>query len=206
MRKVLTLLTASLLPLNLSAGVWVEGGAGPWIPFVGAFSTNHNLGIEGKARVGYDIEITLPDFFRQYLGPLGEANAFAPYLVLYHTWNSLKPIVWEVHNGDTVKSGNMLYAGIGGRVYAGDRENFTYGSFVSLGFINEYAPTGDSIIGGGGHTPPKFSPSLFIGVFASYRALKPLYFFGELTSESLGSFTDGYTGWAEASVGVGLTF
>ena len=205
MRKV-ALTLVLLVPTGVFAGPWIEGGAGPWLPFFGAFNTNHNLGVEGKVRIGYDVEISLPDFFRQYLGPLGSASAFAPYVVLYHTWNSLKPVVWEVQDGDTVKSGNMLYVGIGGRIYAGGRESFTYGSFVSLGVVNEYAPSGNNIIGGGSHTPPKLSPSLFVGLFASYRALKPLYLFGEVASESLGSFSGGYTGWAEASVGVGLNF
>ncbi len=156
--------------------------------------------------MGYDVKLSLPDPLRRYLGPLGNAGSFSPYLVLYHTWNSLKPTVWEVHNGDTVKSGNMLHVGIGGRIYAGDEEGFTYGSFVSLGVVNEYAPTGENVIGGGGHAPPKLLPSLFVGAFVSYRAMKPLYFFGEVASESLGSFSGGYNGWAEVSVGVGLRF
>ncbi len=42
-----------IAPAYAGAQVWMEIGAGPWIPFFGAFSTNHNPGIEGRVRAGF---------------------------------------------------------------------------------------------------------------------------------------------------------
>jgi len=175
------------------------------MPFFGAFNTNHNFGFQGHVRLGATFEISIPDAIKRSLGPLGSMKSFSPYLEGYHTWNSLKKIVWEVQDGDTVRSGNMFYFGIGGRMGMGSSQSYTYGLNIGLGLLNEYEPTGENTLEGG-HRPPKFSPSVFAGVFFAYEGFKPLYFLVEYNTESLGSFSDGYTGWHEVDFGVGLLF
>ncbi|NPB03672.1 MAG: hypothetical protein GXO39_04585 [Thermotogae bacterium] len=205
MKKLSFLLLLVATPVLGS--VWTEVAGGVWLPFFGAFRTNHNIGVQGHVRAGFEFRFDLPQDIANLL-PAGVSNikSFSPLLEVYHTWNSLKEPVWEVQDGDTIKSGNMFYVGAGGRIKTGKSEAYSIGATFSLGLVTEYAPTGDNIIGGGGHAPPKFSPSAFLSLFVSYEALKPLYFLAEYNTETLGDFSYGYTGWHEVSVGVGLRF
>ncbi len=193
-----------LAPAYAGAQVWFEAGAGPWLPFFGAFSTNHNMGIEGKIRAGF--WITPPDRAVDMLPFIQEGTKVAPFVEVYHTWNQLKSIVWEVVDGDTLKSGSMLYLGLGSKVIFNSEGSFSYGTSISMGLLNEYAVSGSNIIGGGSHTPPKFTPSLFVSAFAVYNVSERMYLFAEGTSESLGSFSGGYNGWFELTAGLGLKF
>ncbi len=182
----------------------METGAGPWIPFFGAFNTNHNIGIQAKIRAG--LWITPPDWAIDMLPFIQEGTKVAPFVEVYHTWNQLKESVWEVQDGDTLTSGNMLYIGLGSKVIFNSEGSLSYGTSISMGLLNEYAVSGSNIIGSGSHAPPKFSPSLFLSAFVMYNVTEHFYLFAEGTSESLGSFSGGYTGWAEATAGFGLKF
>lgn len=205
MRKSLPFILFAL-PAIAGATVWTEAGGGPWIPFFGAFSTNHNPGVQVHLRAGTDISIQLPDFLTGIMPFTSEGSIISPFVEVYHTWNSLKEQVWETRDGDTVKSGNMYYIGIGSKLVLNRTETYSFGTSLSLGLVTEYAPTGENIVGGGSHSPPKFTPSVFLGGFATYEALKPLYIFVEYQVESLGDFSGGFTGWHEISLGAGVRF
>ncbi len=196
--------TILLTPALAGAQIWVEAGAGPWLPFFGAFNTNHKPGVEARIRAGVWVEP--PDWAVQVFPFLQQGTRIAPFVEVYHTWNQLKPIVWEVQDGDTLTSGNMLYLGLGSKLVLNSEGSVSYGTSISMGLLNEYAVSGTGIIGGGTHTPPSFTPSIFFSAFITYRLSDGLYLFAEGTSESLGSFYDGYTGWFEVTAGFGLRF
>jgi len=196
--------TILFIPAYAGADVWAEAGAGPWIPFFGAFSTNHTLGIEAKIRAGF--WFNPPDWAIVNLPFIQPGTKVAPFVEVYHTWNQLKESVWEVQDGDTLTSGNMLYVGLGSKVIFNSDESLSYGTSISMGLLNEYGVSGSNIIGGGSHTPPKFTPSLFISAFVMYNLTKNIYLFAEGTSESLGSFSGGYAGWGEVTAGFGVKF
>jgi len=203
MRKLI-LGTIFLIPAYAGAEVWAEAGAGPWIPFFGAFSTNHSLGIAAKVKAG--MLTTPPDWLIVSIPFIDPNTRIAPFFEVYHTWNQLKESVWEVEDGDTIKSGNMIYVGLGAKVIFNNHKSLSYGYSMSMGLLNEYPATGSNIVGGGSHSPPKFMPSLFLSAFVIYNVSNHFYLFAEGTSESLGSFTGGYTGWGEATAGFGLRF
>ncbi len=100
----------------------------------------------------------------------------------------------------------MLYAGLGSKIIFNSEGSLSYGTSISMGLLNEYAVSGSNIIGSGSHTPPRFTPSLFVSAFVAYSISDRMYLFAEGTSESLGSFYGGYSGWFEITAGLGVKF
>ena len=194
MRRILTVAGTVFACACAHAGVFGEVSGSLWMPFWGAFKFNHNLGAALHARAGWEFR---PGGRGLELENLGYAR-FSVFAHVYHSWNSLDRDVWEVQDGKTVKSGNIFFAGVGGRALLLTPGGFSLMVNLSLGIMNEYPPEGT-----GSHFPPKNEFISMISIGGGYHVLEYFYLFLEYLVASPGTYTDG---WHELGAGVGVSF
>ncbi len=183
-------------PLMASGrNVWFEIGGGPWLPMFGSFKNDHDPGVQGRLRIGYDGQFTLSSSLKKWFPPLALFNNVYPFAEVYHSYNRLKTPV----NG--VNYGNVAFIGIGGRLLNSYR-NLRYGAHLSIGFLSFY-------------TLNRYSPAGFVGLYGQWN-LRRFYLYAEYNLETSVNLQSSYSidtsltflqrssGWHEIGLGVGF--
>ncbi len=181
-----------LLASPLSArGVWLEVGLGPWLPMFGSYKSDHDPGLHGRMRLGYDGKFTIPSTAKTWFPPLALFQNVYPFAEAYYSSSRLKGAGYE----------GILYAGIGGRVLH-TTGVWGYGFQMSLGVlyvssVRQYKPAG------------------FVGLYGMWD-LKRLYLYAEYSVETSVDLKSSYSvdtslsflqrasGWHEVGVGLGI--
>ena len=172
-------------------GMWAEFGFGPWLPMFGTFKSDHDPGLQGRVRIGYDGQFTVPSTMRTWFPPLALFKDVYPFAEAYYSYSRLKGSGQD----------NVLYAGVGGRALHSLR-TWAYGFQMSLGALyirslNRYQPAG------------------FVGLYGRWD-LRRFYLYAEYSLETSVDLRSSYSidtslsflqrtaGWHEVGVGIGV--
>ncbi len=171
--------------------LWMEVGGGPWLPMFGTFKSDHDPGLQGRIRIGYDGRFTVPQALQTWFPPLALFKDAYPFAEVYHSFNRLK----------TGTSGNLLFFGAGGRVLK-NAGSFGYGGQMSLGFLYLYSSK-------------SYQPAGILGIYGRWD-LRSFYLYAEYSLETSVDLRSSYSvdtslsflqrtaGWHEAGVGIGM--
>ncbi len=171
--------------------MWSEVGFGPWLPMFGTYKNSYDPGLQGRGRLGYDGQFTVPPTVKTWFPPLALFNDVYPFAEAYYSYSRLKGSGYE----------GILYVGAGGRVLRSSGA-WGYGFQMSLGVlyvssVRQYQPAG------------------FVGLYGRWD-LRRFYLYAEYSVETSVDLKSSYSvdtslsflqrtsGWHEIGVGVGV--